>query len=123
MAASRSAQIEEARAVVPIASVQNRYNLVDRRADDVLEYCERHGIAFLPWLPVAPLARTAGGPLATAARRLGATPVQVALAWLLRRSPVMLPIPGTSRVEHLEENLASAELELSDADVRELTEA
>jgi pyridoxine 4-dehydrogenase len=116
-------QIEEARAIVPIASVQNRYNLVDRRADDVLAYCERHGIAFLPWLPVAPLTHTAGGPLAAVARRLGAAPVQVALAWLLRRSRVMLPIPGTSRVEHLEQNLASAELELSDADVKELTEA
>ena len=109
------AEIEHARTIVPIVSVQNRYNLAERGAEDVVEHCEREGIAFLPWYPLltGKLAEP-GGPVAAAAERLGATPAQVALAWLLRRSPVMLPIPGTSSVEHLEENVAAAALRLTD---------
>jgi pyridoxine 4-dehydrogenase len=118
------AEIEAARKVVPIVSVQNRYNLADREWEEVLDHCERQGIAFIPWFPLAagPLAE-GEGPVARAARRLGATPSQVALAWLLRRSPVMLPIPGTSKVRHLEENVAGAALELDDEAMRELDEA
>jgi pyridoxine 4-dehydrogenase len=116
------AQLTEAQAIAPIASVQNRYNLTDRASDGVLRYCEQHGIAFIPWLPVAPSTRAGGGgQLTTVARRLGATPAQAALAWLLHHSPVMLPIPGTSSLAHLEENVAAAELQLSDADYAELT--
>jgi pyridoxine 4-dehydrogenase len=115
-------QLAEAQAITPIASVQNRYNLADRTWDPVLEHCERHGIAFLPWLPVAPTARAAsGGVVGRVAARLGATPTQVALAWLLHRSPVMLPIPGTSRTEHLEANVAAASLTLTPSEVAELT--
>ena len=119
------AQIEAARRVLPVASVQNRYNLQDRAQwEDVVDFCGREGIAFIPWFPLAagPLARE-GGPVDRIARRLGATPGQVALAWLLRRSPVMLPIPGTSQVKHLEENVAAAALELDDAAMRELDAA
>ena len=118
-------EIEMARRVLPVASVQNRYNLQDRAQwEGVVDHCEREGIAFIPWFPLAagPLARE-GGPVDRIARRLGATPGQVALAWLLRRSPVMLPIPGTSKVAHLEENVAAAALELDDAALRELDEA
>jgi aryl-alcohol dehydrogenase-like predicted oxidoreductase len=118
-------EIEAARRVLPVVSVQNRYNLQDREQwEDVVDYCGREGIAFIPWFPLAagPLARE-GGPVDRIARRLGATPGQVALAWLLRRSPVMLPIPGTSQVAHLEENVAAAALELDDAAARELDEA
>ena len=117
------ADIERARSIVPIVSVQNRYSLSDRAHEAVLDYCEREGIAFLPWFPLATgaLARSTGGGVpARVAKRLRATPAQVALAWLLRRSPVLLPIPGTSSVQHLEENTAAAALELSDADFREL---
>lgn len=128
-------QLAEARKITPIVSVQNRYNLTDRASEDVLGYCERHGIAFLPWLPVAPLAgpgRPAGpartgapaaadDPVGAVAARLGATRAQVALAWLLRRSPVMLPIPGTSSRTHLEENVAAARLVLDDADYARLS--
>jgi pyridoxine 4-dehydrogenase len=114
-------QIQAARRVLPIATVQNRYNVADREWEPVLDYCEREGIGFIPWFPLAvgKLAE-AGGPLADAAERLGAAPSQVALAWLLRRSPVMLPIPGTSRVKHLEENVAAASLELSDDEFRRI---
>jgi pyridoxine 4-dehydrogenase len=110
-------QIEAARRELPIATVQNRYNVADREWEGVLDHCEKEGIGFIPWFPLAvgELA-DAGGPLADAAKRLGAAPSQVALAWLLRRSPVMLPIPGTSKVKHLEENVAAAGLELSDED-------
>lgn len=111
-------QIEAARRIVPVAAVQNRYNLADRRHDDVLAYCERHGIAFLPWLPVAP--RTLTGAAHRVAARHGVTATRVALAWLLRRSPVLLPIPGTSNLDHLADNLAAATLHLSDEDVAEL---
>jgi pyridoxine 4-dehydrogenase len=108
------AQLEDARSHLAVASVQNRYNLVDRGSEDVLEVCTAAGIAFLPWFPVAvgALARP-GGPLDTIAAALDATPAQLALAWLLHRSPVMVPIPGTSSLEHLEENVAAAGLELT----------
>jgi pyridoxine 4-dehydrogenase len=108
-------QIRAAREIVPIATVQNRYNVADREWEAVLDHCEAEGIGFIPWYPLA-VGKLAmeGGALAEAARRLGAAPAQVALAWLLRRSPVMLPIPGTSKVAHLEENVAAAALELSD---------
>jgi aryl-alcohol dehydrogenase-like predicted oxidoreductase len=108
-------QLAEARAIAPIASVQNSYNLTDRASDDVLAYCEREGIAFVPWLPIARGDHaTAGGVLGKVAAGLGATPAQVSLAWLLRRSPVVIPIPGTSSIAHLEENCAAADVVLSD---------
>jgi pyridoxine 4-dehydrogenase len=108
------AQIEAFRRIVDVVSLQNLYNLGDRRWEDVLEYCDREGIGFIPWYPIAmgDLVR-AGGALAAVAGELGATPVQVAIAWLLARSPVMLPIPGTSSVAHLEENMGAAELKLT----------
>jgi len=114
-------QLQRARALVPIVSVQNRYNLSDRASEDVLQLCARDGLGFLPWYPVGAgdLTRP-GGPLDRAARAHGATPAQVALAWLLLRSPVMLPIPGTSSVEHLEENVAAAALSLDDAEMAAL---
>ncbi|MQY05130.1 aldo/keto reductase [Actinomadura macrotermitis] len=115
-------EIGRARAIVEIATVQNLYNLTERKSQDVLEYCEREGIGFIPWFPLATGQLAApGGVLAAAAERHGATPAQLALAWLLRRSPVMLPIPGTSKVAHLEENLAGAGIELSEDEVAELT--
>jgi pyridoxine 4-dehydrogenase len=115
------AQIEAARELAEIVTVQNLYNLGNRKSEDVLEYTEEEGIGFIPWFPLATgdLAQ-AGGPLASAAGRLHATPSQVALAWLLHRSPVMLPIPGTSRVKHLEENTAAALLELDEETLRAL---
>jgi len=107
------AEIERARRMVPIVSVQNRYNVADRQYEDVLDHCGREGIAFLPWYPLATgvLARR-GSPLSRVAQQLGATPAQVALAWLLQRSPVMLPIPGTASVNHLEDNVGAALLQL-----------
>jgi pyridoxine 4-dehydrogenase len=106
-------QIERARRVVPIAAVQNHYNVAERGHDGVVDFCEREGIAFVPYYPL----RGDGGPaVATAAERLGVTENAVKLAWLLRRSPVMLPIPGTLSIEHLRENLAALEIELDDAD-------
>ncbi|MBQ1065171.1 aldo/keto reductase [Micromonospora chalcea] len=117
-------QIEAAREIVPIVSVQNLYNLADRGAEDVLAHCERHDLAFIPWFPIATgnLARP-GGPLDAISTAHGATPAQLALAWLLRRSPVMLPIPGTSSVAHLEENVAAAEVELTDDEFEALAKA
>ncbi|PZF80792.1 aldo/keto reductase [Jiangella anatolica] len=117
-------QLEAARRIAPIVSVQNLYNLADRSAEDVVDHCAEHGIAFIPWYPLATgaLARD-GGPLAAAARRHDATPAQLALAWLLRRSPVMLPIPGTSSVEHLEQNVGAAGIELTDDEFAALTAA
>lgn len=114
-------QIQRAQQIVPIVSVQNRYNLTDRDSEDVLDFCEREGIGFIPWFPLATgdLARP-GGPLDEIATRYGASPGQVALAWLLWRSPVMLPIPGTSSVEHLVENVAAASLELDEEEFAEL---
>jgi pyridoxine 4-dehydrogenase len=111
------AQLTEAERITPIASVQNRYNLSDRASEDVLTYCERRGIAFIPWLPVHPRSwRDGTHPVVATAARLGASPAQVALAWQLHRSPVILPIPGTSSMAHLAENVAAAELELSTED-------
>lgn len=114
-------QIERARRHFEVVSVQNRYNLADREWEPVLEYCERANIGFFPWFPLktGKLAKE-GGPLAKVAAAHGATPAQVALAWLLRRSPVMLPIPGTSKVKHLEENMAGAGIELTDAELAAL---
>jgi len=117
-------EIEAARAVVPIATVQNLYNVGNRASEDVLDYCTEHGIGFIPWFPLAAgdLAKP-GGVVAEVATRHDATPGQVALAWLLQRSPVMLPIPGTSSIEHLEENVAAASLELTAQDIAELDAA
>lgn len=114
-------EIEAARAIVPVATVQNLYNLTNRQSEAVLDHCEAHGIGFIPWFPVAS-GETArpGGPLDVVARRTGATPAQLSLAWLLRRSPVMLPIPGTKSLEHLEENCAAGAVELDDATYAEL---
>jgi pyridoxine 4-dehydrogenase len=114
-------QLRRAREITPIVSVQNRYNLTDRASEDVFEECAREGLAFIPWYPLATgtLARP-GGALATIAERHDATPAQVALAWLLHRSPVMLPIPGTSSVAHLEENVAAAGIVLSTDEIVEL---
>jgi aryl-alcohol dehydrogenase-like predicted oxidoreductase len=111
------ADIEAASKHFPVATVQNRYNLTDRGSEDVLDYCETRGIGFIPWYPLAAgsLARP-GGKLDSIATKLGATPGQIALAWALKRSPAMLPIPGTSKAAHLEENVAAAELVLSDED-------
>ena len=118
------AELERARQMVPIVSVQNRYGLTDRQHEAVLAHCTREGIAFQPWFPLdAGRLADPTGPLARAARRLGATPAQVALAWLLKRSPVVLPIPGTSSVSHLEENMGAASLELSEPEFEELSRA
>jgi pyridoxine 4-dehydrogenase len=115
-------QIGEARLTAPISSVQNLYNLVSRKSEDVLDYCEREGLGFIPWFPIATgRLASADGPLSALAKQAGATPAQLALAWLLHRSPVMLPIPGTGSVEHLEENVAGAEIELSDAQFDEMS--
>ncbi|HEX4660864.1 MAG TPA: aldo/keto reductase [Streptosporangiaceae bacterium] len=109
------ADVAEARLTGPIASVQNRYNLLDRRHEAVLDYCEREGLGFMPYCPIASgQLATPVGPLSILARQAGASPVQLALAWMLSRSPVMLPIPGTGSVRHLEENVAAAQLELTD---------
>jgi len=118
------AEIEAARKVVPIVSVQNLYNLVERKSEDVLDHCEREGIGFIPWFPIASgkLAEP-GGPVDDVARATGATPSQVALAWLLHRSPAMLPIPGTGSVAHLEENCGAAGVSLSAAQVAALSAA
>lgn len=117
-------EIEAASRYFRVATVQNEYNLVNRKSEDVLEHCERKGIGFIPWFPLAAgkLAQP-GGALDSIARRLGATSSQVALAWLLRRSPVMLPIPGTSKVSHLDANVKGAELALTDEDMRALDAA
>ena len=108
-------ELHRARGIVEVVTVQNRYNLEDRASEEVLEVCEEAGIGFIPWFPLATgrLARP-GGPVDDLARAHDATPSQIALAWLLARSPLMLPIPGTSSVEHFEENLAAARIELSD---------
>ncbi len=113
-------EVQRARAVVPVVSVQNRYNLTDRKWDSVVDYCEREGLAFVPWFPLSAGRLDETGPLAQVARRKAATVEQVALAWLLARSPAMLVIPGTSSVAHLEENVAAAELRLSAEDLAQL---
>lgn len=106
----------------PIVSVQNLFNLVKRDAEPVLDYCKRHNLAFIPWFPLATGQLAApGGPLDELANKMGASPSQLALAWLLKRSPVKVPIPGTARVVHLEENVAGAGVKLSDADFERLT--
>ena len=114
-------EIEQARKVCEIVSVQNKYNIGDRDHEDVLEYCTQQGIAFIPWFPVAAgkLAQP-GGKLDEAAKQHGATVSQLSLAWLLHHSPVILPIPGTSSIEHLEENMKAAEVQLSDAEWAEI---
>ena len=114
--------LETARSIVDVASVQNRFNLTDRGSQEVLDICTDEGIAFIPWFPLATgdLAEGEEAPLRDIADAHDATPAQVALAWLLHRSPVMLPIPGTSSVDHLEENVAAAAIELSDDEVAEL---
>ncbi len=118
------AEIEQARQVIDVVSVQNLYNLGNRQSEEVLDYCEREGIGFIPWFPVAAgdLAKP-GGLLDEMAKDHHATHAQLALAWLLRRSPVMLPIPGTSSVAHLEENCAAATVELSDSEYDALSAA
>jgi pyridoxine 4-dehydrogenase len=112
--------IERARKIVPIVSVQNRYSFADREWDYVVDYCERNGIAFIPWFPLG-AGKVAGDVLGRIARAHQAAPIQVALAWLLRRSPIMLPIPGTSSIEHLEQNVAAASLQLSDEEYKDLS--
>ena len=115
-------QIEQARAVTEIASVQNLYNLTNRRSQDVLDHATRENIAFIPWFPIATGDLAApDSPVADIARELDASPSQVALAWLLQISPVVLPIPGTKSVDHLRENLGAASLELSEDDLARLT--
>jgi len=117
-------EIDRARKVIEIVSVQNQYNLGDRQHEDVLQYCERHHLAFIPWFPVAAgsLARP-GGKLDKVAKQHGSTVSQLSLAWLLHRSPVTLPIPGTSSVAHLEENLKAAEIAVSAEDMKAIEEA
>src|SRR5947209_605823 len=118
---SDTADAYAAQGIVPIVSVQNRYNLTDREHEDVLDACERAGIGFIPWFPLATgdLAKP-GSRLDQIAQAHDAAPAQIALAWLLKRSPVMLPIPGTSSVAHLEENMAAARIELSDDEFKEI---
>jgi pyridoxine 4-dehydrogenase len=118
------AEIEAARRVVSIATVQNQYNLAYRSSENVLNYCTRKNIGFIPWFPLATgdLAKPHGA-LVKIAKRLAATPAQIALAWLLKKSPVILPIPGTSKIKHLEENAAAALLNLDDSTMQELANA
>ena len=117
-------EIERARKTVKIVSVQNRYNVGDREDEDVVNYCETHGLAFIPWFPVAAgkLAQP-GGTLDSVAKRHNATVAQLSLAWLLHRSPVIVPIPGTSSLAHLEENMKATEIALSDKELAEIEEA
>lgn len=117
-------QVEAARRIVPVVSVQNQYNIALRGADDVVDHCEGQGIAFIPWFPLGSgkLSRP-GGTIDEVASQLGATVSQVCLAWLLKRSPVMVPIPGTSSLDHLEENCAAAGLTLTDDQYQTLTDA
>ena len=120
----KPAEIEEARKTVEIVSVQNEYNVGNRKHEDTLEYCQKHNIAFIPWFPVAAgkLAQP-GGKLDELAKKHNATVSQISLAWLLQHSPVMLPIPGTSSVEHLEENMKSAEIEFTAEELAEIEAA
>jgi pyridoxine 4-dehydrogenase len=120
----KPAEIDQARKLIEIVSVQNQYNIGDRQHEDVLEYCQKHELAFIPWFPVAAgkLAQP-GGKLDSIAKVHGATVAQLSIAWLLHHSPVILPIPGTSSVAHLEENLKAAEISLSDAELKDLERA
>jgi aryl-alcohol dehydrogenase-like predicted oxidoreductase len=113
-------QLEKARKIAPIVSVQNRYSLADRKSEDVLLYCEKHGIAFLPWYPLGDGSALALSRVKKLAAKIGATPAQIAIAWLLKKSPVMLPIPGTSKIVHLEENVGAVGLKLSEEDFSSL---
>lgn len=117
-------QIQHAQTIVPIVSVQNRYSITDRASDGVLEYCEQQKLGFIPWFPLA-AGRLSGtdSPMSRLAAQWKATPSQIALAWLLSRSPVMLPIPGTSRVEHLEENVAAAGFRMDESKLEEIGRA
>jgi pyridoxine 4-dehydrogenase len=117
-------EIEQARKVIDIVSVQNQYNIGDRKHEDTLDYCTKNNIAFIPWYPVAAgkLAQP-GGKLDTAAKKHGATVSQLSLAWLLQRSPVILPIPGTSSEKHLEENVGAAEVQLTAAEWKEIEDS
>jgi pyridoxine 4-dehydrogenase len=117
-------QIRHAQTIVPVVSVQNRYSITDRGSEDVLEHCEKEKMAFIPWFPLA-AGKLSGpdSPIGRVASQLKATPSQVALAWLLSRSPVMLPIPGTSKVEHLEENVAAAGLKIDENEMQQLGHA
>ena len=117
-------EIEQARKVIEIVSVQNQYNIGDRQHEDTLEYCDKHNIAFIPWYPVAAgkLAQP-GGKLDTAAKKHDATVSQLSLAWLLQRSKVILPIPGTTSIDHLEENVGSSAVELSAAEWKEIEDS
>ena len=112
--------IERARKIVPIVSVQNRYSFADREWDYVVDYCERNGIAFIPWYPLS-AGKVAGEVLNRIVQARNASPTQIALAWLLHRSPIMLPIPGTSSIEHLEQNVAAASLRLSEEEYQKLS--
>ena len=112
--------IERARKIVPIVSVQNRYSFADREWDYVVDYCERNGIAFIPWFPLG-AGKVAGEVLNRIAQARNASPTQIALAWLLHRSPIMLPIPGTSSIEHLEQNVAATSLRLSEEEYERLS--
>jgi aryl-alcohol dehydrogenase-like predicted oxidoreductase len=114
-------QLEQARRIVPIVSVQNRYSIGDRGSEAVLLHCEQHGIAFIPWYPLGDGQAMKKRKVVEVAKKLGATPAQVALAWLLGKSPVMLPIPGTSKIAHLEENVGAAKLALGKADFSSLS--
>lgn len=115
-------EIKQVQGMTEVATVQNQYNLTDRKSEDVLNYCEEQGIGFIPWFPLATgeLAKKSNSDLAEIARKHNASPSQIALAWLLHRSPVMLPIPGTSSVEHLEENMKASSIELDDEDMEAL---
>jgi pyridoxine 4-dehydrogenase len=115
------AQLQHAQKIVNVVSVQNRYSVTDRGSEDVLNYCEQQKITFIPWYPLA-AGHLAGpdSPIGRVAKQLNATPSQVAIAWLLKRSPVMLPIPGTSKVKHLEENVAAAGLQIDDSEFKAL---
>jgi aryl-alcohol dehydrogenase-like predicted oxidoreductase len=118
------AEIEAAQRAFKVATVQNRYNFADRSSEDVLDYCEKHGIGFIPWFPLgAGDLSKPGSALDAIAHAHGATPGQIALAWLLQRSPVMLPIPGTSKVAHLEENVVAADIKLTTAEFTALDHA
>ena len=116
------AEIKRAREIVNVVSVQNLYNLSDRSAESVLEFCEANNLAFIPWYPIGSGELVhKGTPLDSLAKQKGLTPAQLALAWLLKRSPVILPIPGTSTVAHLEENIAAASVHLSEAEFTQLS--
>lgn len=115
-------EIERAKKIVDVVSVQNRYNIFDRESESVLEYCEKHQLAFIPWFPLGSGDLIHEKRLASIAKRKQATPAQIALAWLLKRSPAMVPIPGTSSIKHLEENVAAVNIKLTDEEFDELTE-